>query len=185
VEPLSIEGAWVHQPRQFSDARGVFFEAFRAAELEAATGRRLELAQVNSSVSRRGVVRGIHFADVPPGQAKYVSCVRGAVLDVIVDVRLGSPTFGSWEAVQLDDVDRRAVFISEGLGHGFAAMTDEATVVYLCSTGYDPAVERGVAPLDPEIGIEWGVTAPILSDKDRQAPVLSVAAAEGWLPQYR
>ncbi|MDX6226303.1 MAG: dTDP-4-dehydrorhamnose 3,5-epimerase [Frankiales bacterium] len=184
MDPLSIEGAWVYQPRQFGDERGVFYEAFRAADLQVASGRRLELAQVNTSVSRRGVVRGIHFADVPPGQAKYVSCVRGAVLDVVVDVRVGSPTFGEWEAVRIDEEDRRAVYLSEGLGHAFCALTDDATVVYLCSTGYDPAVERGIAPLDPALGIDWGVDAPLLSAKDSQAPSLSAASAEGWLPHY-
>jgi dTDP-4-dehydrorhamnose 3,5-epimerase len=184
VEPLSIRGAWSYEPRQHEDSRGVFFEAFRAQDLQRVSGRALEVAQVNTSVSRAGVVRGIHFADVPPGQAKYVSCVRGAVLDVVVDVRVGSPTFGQWEAVRLDDRSRRAVFLSEGLGHGFAALTDDATVVYLCSTPYDPAVERGIAPLDPALGIDWGVASPLLSAKDRDAPTLDAAREAGILPGY-
>src|SRR5690606_23870900 len=111
TEPMSIEGAWVCTPRRFDDDRGTFLESYRAAELAEATGRTLEVAQVNTSVSRAGVVRGIHFADVPPSQAKYVSCPVGAIWDVVVDIRTGSPTFGRWEAVLLDDVDRRSVFL--------------------------------------------------------------------------
>jgi len=118
VDSLSIDGALTFTPRQFPDDRGAFLEAFRGEEFAADLGYRLEVGQVNCSVSRRGVIRGIHYADVPPGQAKYVSCVRGAILDVIVDIRVGSPSFGAWEAVRLDDAERRAVFISEGLGHG-------------------------------------------------------------------
>ncbi|MFI0982672.1 dTDP-4-dehydrorhamnose 3,5-epimerase [Streptomyces sp. NPDC021093] len=186
MRALRIPGAWVEEPRLFDDSRGSFHEWFGGDALEDATGRRLTLAQANQSVSRRGVVRGIHFSDVPPGQAKYVTCVRGAVLDVIVDVRTGSPTFGEWEAVRLDDRTHRTVFLSEGLGHGFAALTDEATVVYLCSTGYSPTREHGVHPLDPELGIEWPAEAgvPLLSEKDSNAPSLAEARDLGLLPSY-
>lgn len=130
------------------------------------------------------MVRGVHFADVPPGQAKYVTCVRGAVLDVIVDIRVGSPTFGRWEAVRLDDVDRRAVYLSEGLGHGFCALTDDATLNYLCSTTYNPTAEHAVHPLDPELAIEWPAEAPQLSARDAAAPTLTEARRSGLLPQY-
>ncbi|MCZ9337371.1 dTDP-4-dehydrorhamnose 3,5-epimerase, partial [Streptomyces sp. TRM76130] len=102
----------------------------RGAEFREATGYDLSLAQANCSVSRRGVLRGVHFSEVPPGQAKYVTCVRGAVLDVVVDLRTGSPGFGRWEAVRLDDDTRHAVFLAEGLGHAFMALSDDATVVY-------------------------------------------------------
>ena len=100
-------------------------------------------------------MRGIHFADVPPGQAKYVTCVRGAVLDVVVDVRVGSPTFGRWDAVRLDDRERRALYIAEGLGHAFCALEADSTVVYLCNDVYRPGSEHGVHPLDPALGIAW------------------------------
>jgi dTDP-4-dehydrorhamnose 3,5-epimerase len=131
------------------------------------------------------VIRGIHFADVPPGQAKYVSCVSGAILDVIVDVRTGSPGYGRWRAVRLDDTERRAVFLSEGLGHAFTALSDEATVIYLCSTAYAPGREHGVHPLDPAIGIAWPADAePVLSDKDAAAPTLEQACRDGLLPAY-
>ena len=138
----------------------------------------------NLSVSARGVVRGIHFSDVPPGQAKYVTCVSGAVLDVVVDIRVGSPTYGQWDAMRLDDVDRRAVYVAEGLGHGFCTLSESATVTYLCSSTYRPGHEHGVDPLDPELGIDWPVTGPVLSTKDAAAPSLAEARAAGLLPQY-
>lgn len=185
MDSLSIEGAWVFTPKIHQDDRGSFLEAFRGDEVAADLGYRLDVAQANCSVSRRGVIRGIHYADVPPGQAKYVTCVSGAVLDVVVDLREGSPGFGKWEAVRLDDASRRAVFIAEGLGHGFMALTDEATVLYLCSTPYTPGREHGVHPLDPRIGIGWEAGGePVLSPKDAAAPSLEEALRAGQLPAY-
>jgi dTDP-4-dehydrorhamnose 3,5-epimerase len=185
VRQLEIADAWVLEPKVFPDDRGSFHEWYRGEEFEEATGYDLSLAQANYSVSRRGVVRGIHFADVPPGQAKYVTCVRGAVLDVVVDIRVGSPTFGRWEAVRLDDDTHHAIFLAEGLGHAFMALTDDATVVYLCSTGYAPGREHGIHPLDPALGIAWpeGIE-PVLSAKDAEAPSLAVAERSGLLPSY-
>jgi dTDP-4-dehydrorhamnose 3,5-epimerase len=191
IEKLSIEGAWVITPRQFADDRGTFLEAFQGAALAEATGRELAVAQVNTSVSRAGVVRGIHFSDVPPSQAKYVTCPRGAIWDVVVDIRVGSPTYGQWEGVLLDDVDRKAVFLSEGLGHGFVALEDDSTAVYLCSTPYAPGREHGVHPLDPELAIAWpdrardgSAISPLLSEKDAQAPTLARAREQGLLPTW-
>jgi dTDP-4-dehydrorhamnose 3,5-epimerase len=187
VQSLGIDGAWVYEPRVHNDDRGSFAEAFRGAEFAADLGYRLDVAQVNCSVSKRGVIRGIHYADVPPGQAKYVTCVAGAILDVIVDLRTDSPSFGKWEAVQLDDVTRRAVFLAEGLGHAFTAPTDGATALYLCSTPYAPGREHGVHPLDPAIGIAWPTDAgwaPVLSEKDAAAPTLDEALRAGRLPRY-
>lgn len=189
MTPMSIEGAWVYTPRQFDDARGRFLESYQEATLRQATGRTLKVAQANTSVSKAGVVRGIHFSDVPPSQAKYVTCPRGAIWDVVVDIRVGSPTFGQWEGIVLDDEARRAVFISEGLGHGFVALEDESVALYLCSTPYAPGREHGIDPLDPDLGIEWPTVGrdgapltPLLSDKDAEAPGLAVARAEGLLP---
>jgi dTDP-4-dehydrorhamnose 3,5-epimerase len=185
MDSLRIDGAWIVTPRILRDGRGCFLEWFRGEELTAALGYRLEVAQVNCSVSGRGVIRGIHFADVPPGQAKYVACVSGAILDVVVDIRVGSPSYGRWEAVRLDDQARRAVFLSEGLGHAFMAISTEATVIYLCSTGYAADREHGVNPLDPDIGIAWPQDGkPVLSDKDAAAPALSEARHAGLLPNY-
>ncbi|WP_445282381.1 dTDP-4-dehydrorhamnose 3,5-epimerase [Streptomyces sp. DSM 118148] len=185
MRALGIEGAWTHEPRTFGDARGTFLEWFRPDELRTATGRSMPVAQANQPVSRRGVVRGVHYGAVPPGQAKYVTCVRGSVLDVIVDLRTGSPAFGRWEAVPLDDRGHRAVFLTEGLGHGFAALSEEATVVYLCSTRYDPEREHGIDPFDTELGIEWPAFAEtVLSDRDRRAPSLAEARSRGLVPRY-
>jgi len=173
MEPISIGGAWTFTPAVHRDDRGYFLEWFRAGELADSIGYWPQTAQANCSVSRRGVIRGIHFSAVPPGQAKYVTCVSGAVLDVIVDIRVGSPSYATWEAVRLDEESRRAVFLAEGLGHAFTALTDQATVIYLCSTPYAPGREHGVHPLDPDLGIEWPPgTEPVLSPKDAAAPTL-------------
>ncbi|NUR85076.1 MAG: dTDP-4-dehydrorhamnose 3,5-epimerase family protein [Nonomuraea sp.] len=181
MKPLGIDGAWVFTPRIHGDHRGAFLEWFKADEAP----RPLPVAQSNCSVSARGVLRGVHYADVPPGQAKYVTCVAGRVLDVVVDLRTGSPTFGRWEGVELDDVTRRAVFLSEGLGHAFLTLSDSATVVYLCSTPYTPEREHGIHPLDPGLGIGWPEDVePVLSAKDAAAPTLAEAMAHGSLPSH-
>lgn len=189
---LKVPGAWEITPRQFGDHRGVFLEWFKEPGFSDMIGRKLDLAQANCSVSAAGVLRGVHFADVPPGQAKYVTCAKGAILDVVVDLRVGSPTFGQWDSVLLDDADRRAVFISEGLGHAFLSLEDDSTAIYLCSTGYNPEGEHEVSPLDPGIGIDWPVVrrdgSPLqwtLSDKDLAAPTLLQARDSGVLPVYR
>jgi dTDP-4-dehydrorhamnose 3,5-epimerase len=183
IRPLSIEGAFEVTPVLHGDPRGLFAEWYRGDLLAEAVGHRLDLAQANVSVSAAGVVRGIHFADVPPGQGKYIFCPRGAVLDVIVDLRVGSPTFGRWEGVRLDDVDRRAVYVGEGLGHGFCALSDDATLTYLCSTTYNPQRERAVHPFDPDLAIEWQATEPVLSARDAAAPSFARMRADGLLPE--
>ncbi len=187
---LTVPGAWEITPRQFGDPRGVFLEWFKLGPFAEAAGHALELQQANLSVSAAGVVRGIHFADVPPSQAKYVTCASGAVLDVVVDIRVGSPTFGTWDAVLLDDVDRRAIYLSEGLGHAFMSLADGSTVLYLCSSGYAPGREHGIHPFDPDIAIDWPrkdrdgrPIEPQLSEKDAAAPSLAEAQASGLLPQ--
>ena len=184
ITPLSIEGAYEITPVQHGDARGSFLEWYRFDKLAEVVGHPLDLAQANLSTSARDVVRGIHFADVPPGQAKYVTCVTGSILDVIVDIRVGSPTFGAWEAVPLDDRERAAVYLAEGLGHAFCALTEGATVTYLCSSVYRPGHEHGIDPLDPELGIAWPAATPLLSTKDAAAPSLAEARATGLLPEF-
>jgi len=166
IRPLTIEGALEVTPEVHRDPRGLFCELYRVDRLQDAIGRPPRVAQVNLSVSGRSVVRGLHFASVPPGQAKYVQCLAGAFLDVVVDLRVGSPTFGRWEAVRLDDVDRRAVYVAEGLGHGVCALADNATLAYLCSETYAPEREHSVHPLDPDLGIAWPVASPLLSARD-------------------
>ena len=185
MEPMAISGAWVVTPTLHADDRGVFLEAFQQARFVAGAGQRLGVEQVNVSVSRKGTLRGVHFADVPPGQAKYVMCLTGAVLDVVVDIRDGSPTFGTFDSVRLDDQDRRAIYLAEGLGHAFLALTDNATVSYLCSQPYRPGHEHGIHPLDPDLGLPWPADAEVsMSDKDAAAPSLAQAQAEGLLPSH-
>lgn len=190
IRPLAIEGAFEVTPRQHGDDRGVFLEWFKADRFREAVGHDLHLAQANCSVSAAGVIRGIHYSEVPPGQAKYVTCIAGAVFDVVVDLRVGSPTFGKWDAVVLDDTDRRAIYLGEGLGHGFMSLADGSTVAYLCSTPYAPGREHAVHPLDETIGIAWPVAGrdgvelqPMLSPKDAAAPTLAEAEDAGALPE--
>lgn len=186
---LEVPGAWVVTPRLHGDQRGVFLEFFKDMPFAQAAGHRLVLSQGNCSVSAAGAIRGVHFAEVPPGQGKYVTCVAGAVWDVVVDLRVGAPTFGTWDAVLLDDVHRRAVYVSEGLGHGFCSLADGSTVIYLCSTPYAPEREHEVHPLDPDLAIAWPTTARdgtpltwLLSAKDEAAPSLAAARTRGLLP---
>ena len=167
------------------DDRGVFLEAFKADILSEAIGHPFTLKQMNVSSSSAGTVRGIHFADVPVGQAKYVECFSGAILDVVVDIRVGSPTFGQWDAVELNSTSRKALYISEGLGHAFCALTDDATVGYLCSEPYAPEHEHGITPLDSALALPWPEgTAALMSPKDLEAPTLAEALASGLLPSY-
>lgn len=184
IRPLPIDGAYELTPQHHEDARGRLHEMYRADTLTEAVGHPMPLAQVNVSTSVRGVIRGVHFADVPPGQVKYVTCLSGSVLDVVVDLRTGSPAFGHHAAVPLDDVTSRALYIAEGLGHAFCVTSDSATVLYLCSTPYTPRHEHGISPLDPDLSVAWPTRSPILSPKDRDAPTLAEARATGLLPEY-
>lgn len=185
VDELAVRDSFAFTPDRFPDERGLFVAPFQEAALREALGHRLTVAQTNHSVSRRGTIRGVHFADTPPGQAKYVYCPRGALLDVVVDLRIGSPTFGHWDMVRLDSVEFRAVYVAEGLGHAFAALEDDTAMAYLCSTGYHPAAEHAVNPFDAELALPWpDERAPIVSEKDRAAPTLAEAEAAGTLPDY-
>ncbi|OXM67956.1 dTDP-4-dehydrorhamnose 3,5-epimerase [Amycolatopsis vastitatis] len=182
---LSVPDAYEFSPRAFPDERGLFVAPFQEAAFREAVGHPLRLGQTNHSVSRRGVLRGIHFADTPPGQGKYIYCPRGSMLDVVVDLRVGSPTFGEWDAVRLDSTEYRAVYIAEGLGHGFIALEDDTVMSYLCSEPYTPSGEHGISPLDPALNLPWPAgIEPVLSDKDRVAPTLAEARDSGLLPLY-
>jgi dTDP-4-dehydrorhamnose 3,5-epimerase len=186
IRELKIPDSYEITPRAFPDDRGVFSESYRFDELAKASGRSIDLKQVNTSVSKKGVVRGIHFADVPPSQAKYVMAPHGAVLDFVIDIRVGSPTFGEWDAVLLDSVDRRAIFISEGLGHAFVALTDDAVVTYLVTSTFNAGAEHGIDPTDKEIGLRFPEEAGslLLSPKDTDAPGLTEALDSGLLPTW-
>lgn len=186
IRELKIPDSYEITPKMFGDDRGVFLEWYRFDRLAEVVGHPIDLRQANTSVSRRGVVRGIHFADVPRGQAKYVTATHGAVLDYVIDIRVGSPTFGEWDSVLLDDRDRRAIYLSEGLGHAFVALTDDATVSYLVTDTFNAEREHGIDPLDPEIGLVFPPEAgeALLSPKDTDAPGLREAAEAGLLPTW-
>lgn len=172
-------------PKVHSDERGDFWEWYRFDQLEKVVGHSLSLRQANASVSKKGVFRGIHFAELHPGQAKYVSCPFGEVLDIVVDIRVGSATFGQVETVLLNDHNRRAVYLAEGLGHGFIALSDNAVVNYLVSNVYDPKREHGINPLDPVFGLDMLENFEVsLSPKDVDAPSLQGALNLGILPTW-
>jgi len=186
IRELSVPGAFEVTPRQFPDDRGSFWEWYRFDALAEAVGHPLDLRQGNGSVSRKGVVRGIHFADVPPSQAKYVTVMHGAVIDFVIDIRVGSPTFGQWDSVLLDTVDRRALYVAEGLGHCFVALADDTVVTYLVSEVFSPTREHGITPLDETISLEMPLPHDqlLLSPKDVEAPTLLEAQALGLLPLW-
>ena len=186
IRELSVPDAYEITPVQRSDDRGVFLEWYRFDLMEEVVGHPLTLRQANTSVSKRGVVRGIHFADIPPGQGKWVTVTSGAVLDYVVDIRVGSPRFGSWDSVLLDTEDRKAIYIGEGLGHCFVSLEDESTVSYLVTDTYNASREHGINPMDPEIQLVFPARAglPLLSPKDMEAPSLAEAAAWGILPTF-
>ena len=170
----AIEGVWIHTPLRFPDPRGTFEEQFRSSTILDEIGRDFEVMQVNQSLSNRGVVRGIHWTEGDRGQAKYVSCVKGSIWDVYVDLRKDSQTFGKWGAELLSHKNGKSVLISEGIGHAFLALEEETVVNYLCTSEYDPTVDRTIRPLDKDLAIpflqianENGIAELILSDKDQ------------------
>jgi dTDP-4-dehydrorhamnose 3,5-epimerase len=166
-----LDGVVLIEPVVHGDERGFMVESYsrqRWRELGVDVG----FVQHNHSRSRRGTLRGIHF-QTEPGQAKLVRCPRGEILDVAVDLRRGSPTYGQWEAHVLDDVKHRQLFVPVGFGHGFVVLSEEADVAYQVSSYYDPATEAGIAWDDPEVGVDWRVSDPLLSERDRTAPTLS------------
>lgn len=168
-----LTGPVLLAPAVHGDERGFFVETFRAATLQE-LGIAVEFVQDNHSRSRQGVVRGMHFQ---PGQAKLVRCARGAILDVLVDIRPASEQFGQWEAVQLDDVSHHQLFVPDGFAHGFCVLSELADVAYKVTTYYDPAAESGFSYEDPEVGIEWpDVDSLVGSERDRAAPTLAELA---------
>jgi dTDP-4-dehydrorhamnose 3,5-epimerase len=186
IRPLSIEGAFEFTPVIHGDQRGAFVETYRHEALQEAVGHPFDLRQANLSVSAKGVARGIHYALVPPGQAKYVSAPRGSFIDFVIDLRVGSPTFGQWDSVLIDDVDRRMVYLAEGLGHAIVSLEDRSTVTYLVSEVYNPQRELSINLLDPQIGLDFPfeTDALVLSERDTSAPGLAEAVERGLLPTW-
>lgn len=185
IDETGIPGTYRLSPQRFEDERGHFYEAARHSELTAATGLPFEVRQVNNSVSRRGVLRGVHCNDVPAGAGKLVTCVRGSVLDVMVDLRQGSPSFGRYVVTRLDAEEGIALYMSGGIGHAFLALEDGTCVNYLLSAEYVPGAMVDIDALDPELGLPWELTQPpVRSAKDAAAPSLAEAVASGRLPRY-
>jgi dTDP-4-dehydrorhamnose 3,5-epimerase len=184
LTPLGIEGAWLAQSPVWKDDRGFFREWFKAENINSVTGRDFTVEQANISLSSKGTLRGIHYSIAPRGQAKWVTCVSGSIQDVIVDIRSDSKTFGQWVDTELRGDSGKAVFISEGLGHGFLALEDNTTVAYLISTPFSPDHEFEINPLDQKIGIKWGIEISHLkiSNKDMGAPTMAERLIEGELP---
>jgi dTDP-4-dehydrorhamnose 3,5-epimerase len=185
--PLKIRGSWVFEPRKFDDDRGSFHEVFKLSQISEVLGRAFEVKQVNHSISKAGVIRGIHWADVPPGQVKYVSCFRGSIWDVVVDIRLGSPTFGQWDAAEISAENGKCVLIEEGLGHAFLSLVDDTVVSYLCSEPFNPSAEHGVNPLDEKLAIPFHTKFEsrdfIISPKDLESPTFAQSQSMGLLPR--
>jgi dTDP-4-dehydrorhamnose 3,5-epimerase len=181
---LEIQGCWLFTPRSFTDDRGTFFEWFQDSTFGEHNESAFELAQANCSISNKGVIRGIHFANVPPGQVKYVTCLAGSVFDVVVDLRKGSPTFGKWNSVVLDSRKPSALYIPSGIGHAFMSLEDNSTFVYLCDQRYNPANEYDINPLDPTLNIIWPTELiPVMSPKDLAAP--SFLEIQDQLPFFK
>lgn len=170
--PLEPAGAVLVEPKVFGDRRGFFKELFKAEDFEAA-GLPTAFVQDNFSRSSKGVVRGLHFQSPPRAQGKLVACVRGAILDVIVDVRPGSPTFGRPLSVELSEENHRQLWVPAGFAHGFATLTDIAEITYKCTDVYSPEHDGGIFWNDPDLGIDWGVADPVISDKDAGLPRLA------------
>jgi len=168
-----LEGPILLEPVVHGDERGFFTEVFRAERLRE-LGIDVQWVQDNHSRSRHAIVRGMHFQ---PGQAKLIRCARGTILDVLVDIRRGSPDFGRWEAFELDDVSHRQVYCPDGFAHGFCVLSEVADVIYKVSTYYEPTAEGGFAYDDPEVGIEWPAALELIaSERDRKAPSLAQIA---------
>jgi dTDP-4-dehydrorhamnose 3,5-epimerase len=187
ISPLRIKGAFFISNSKHEDSRGEFVEWFRSDTIEDQTGLVFRTMQANLSVSAAGSLRGIHYADVPPGQAKYLTCVSGAILDYIVDIRAGSPTFGQWEAVSLTAENRNAVLIDVGLGHAFVALEPDTTVSYLVTDHFKPESEHAINPLDAELGLEFPLPQRdlLVSSKDQAAPGFREALGSGSLPKWK
>lgn len=180
---LAVEGAFEFTPRPFADRRGLFVSPMQEEPFVAAVGARFPVAQTNHSVSARGVLRGVHYTATPPGQCKYVYCPSGRARDVVVDLRVGSPTFGRWDSVELDSRDFRAVYLPVGVGHAFVALQDATVVSYMVSSAYVPELELSIDAMDPDLALPWPDDVELVRiDRDLDAPRL--ADAGDALPRY-
>ncbi len=161
-----IEGLLIFTPRVFQDERGAFMESFNKRQFEEAVGRKVDFVQDNQSVSRKGVLRGLHFQTPPYAQGKLVRVIKGAVIDVAVDIRKNSPTYGDYVAVELTAENQEQLWIPEGFAHGFVALEEDTTFLYKCTNYYSPQSEGTLLWNDPTLNIDWGISNPIISEKD-------------------
>lgn len=175
IKQLPILGSWLIHSKVHSDERGSFQEWIPNKAIQELKGKVFETAQANYSVSNKGTIRGIHYSLAPEGQVKVVTCLSGKIFDVIVDLRLDSPTFGKWHSEIIDASEPKTIYISRGLGHGFMALENNCVVAYLLSSPYQPDLEFGINPLDPEIDIKWPLSDYLMSQKDLVAPNLNKA----------
>ena len=184
VTPLKIDGSWIIDLKIFEDGRGFFYESFRSEIAKKYFGREFSIKQSNTSVSKKGSVRGIHYALVPPSQAKYVQCQKGSIVDYIIDIRVGSPTFSQYVEIELNSTNPQAIFIEEGLAHAFVALEDETIVTYFVSENYNPEREKGINPFDSDLNIKWPNINLELSEKDKLAISLNEAQVQNLLPMF-
>ena len=184
AQPLKISGSWKIEFQKFDDNRGFFYESFKEEDFKKLIGRNLNIKQTNTSSSSKGSVRGIHYALVPPSQAKLVQCQRGSIKDYVIDIRVGSPTFGQFEEIELNENSASAVFIEEGIAHAFVALENRTVVTYFVTEKYNPEREKGINPFDKTLNVKWPDLELILSDKDKQAISLEESKAQGLLPSF-
>jgi dTDP-4-dehydrorhamnose 3,5-epimerase len=184
VTPLKIDGAWIIELNKFEDGRGFFYESYREEIAKEYFGREFNIKQSNTSVSKKGSVRGVHYALLPPSQAKYVQCQKGSIIDYVIDIRVGSPTFSQFVEIELNAAKPQAIFIEEGLAHAFVALEDETVVTYFVSENYNPEREKGVNPFDSDLNITWPSINLELSEKDRLAISLKEAQVQNLLPMF-
>jgi dTDP-4-dehydrorhamnose 3,5-epimerase len=184
AQALKISGSWKIEFQKFDDNRGFFYESFKEEDFKKLIGRNLNIKQTNTSSSSKGSVRGIHYALIPPSQAKLVQCQRGSIKDYVIDIRVGSPTFGQFEEIELNENSASAVFIEEGLAHAFVALENQTVVTYFVTEKYNPEREKGINPFDKTLNVKWPDLELILSEKDKQAISLDESKAQGLLPNY-
>ena len=182
--PLKISGSWIIEFQKFEDNRGYFYESFKEEDFQKQIGRQLSIKQTNTSSSSKGSVRGIHYALVPPSQAKLIQCQRGSIIDYVIDIRVGSPTFGEFEAIELNENAPTAIFIEEGLAHAFVALENNTIVTYYVSEKFNPEREKGINPFDKTLNVKWPDLELILSEKDKSAISLDEAKSQGILPLF-
>jgi dTDP-4-dehydrorhamnose 3,5-epimerase len=180
--PLKISGSWIIEFQKFEDNRGYFYESFKEEDFQKQIGRQLSIKQTNTSSSSKGSVRGIHYALVPPSQAKLIQCQRGSIIDYVIDIRVGSPTFGEFEKIELSENSPTAIFIEEGLAHAFVALENNTFVTYYVSEKFNSEREKGINPFDKTLNVKWPDLDLILSEKDKSAISLDEAKNQGLLP---